>query len=146
MKELTDILHHEHCSLIVRDREGNVHRYFKKGVRDLEDILRHEPSLLRGALIADKVIGKAAAGMVCYGGVAGIYAEVLSKKALPLLEASNVFYLYDKLVDQIIIPKGSDRCPLEKIVEPASNAEEVVTMLFRHFEEKEKEAISKQAE
>lgn len=133
LSELIDILHAEGCSLVMADSQGSIRRYYKKGVRDLEDLLNKEPEQLRGATIADKVIGKAAAGMMAFGGVKEVYTDVLSTKAVPLLESNGIVYSYGKLVDHIIIPSGDNRCPLEKIVAPATNAVEVVTMLRRHF-------------
>ena len=38
----------------------------ERGVADLFRLLREEPQLLRGAFIADKVVGKGAAALVAY--------------------------------------------------------------------------------
>lgn len=132
MQWLIDILHREGCSLVVSNH-GVVKTFNKKGVRDLEDLLNHEPQFLHGATIADKVIGKAAAGMAAYGGVKEIYADVMSRKALPILDSNNIKYSYHKLVDNIIIPQGDNRCPLENIVAPAHTATQVVQLLNEHF-------------
>lgn len=138
MKQLIGILHKEQCSFVLRDSAGNVRLFFKKGVRDLEDLLNHEPETLKGAVIADKVIGKAAAGMMAYGGVKEVYADVLSEKAIPLLEAHGIEFSCAVRVGQILIPEGDSRCPLEKIVETAETAGEVVSMLRAHFAEMQK--------
>lgn len=133
LSKLIGILHKEGCSLVLEDVQGNIRLFYKKGVRDLEDLLNNEPDTLKGATIADKVIGKAAAGMMAYGGVREVYADVLSRKAISLLNDNHVMYSYDKLVDHIIIPKGDTRCPLEEIVSSAKTAEETVNMLQHHF-------------
>lgn len=133
MKEIIDILHRENCSLVVRDRYGQTTVYRRPGVRDLEDLLKNHPALLRGSVIADKVVGKAAAGMAVYGGVHALYAEVLSRRALPLLDASGVKYSYGMLVDAIVRREGDMRCPLEQIVDVCVTPEEVVQALFRHW-------------
>lgn len=135
LSELIDILHAEKCSLVMADSQGSIHRYYKKGVRDLEDLLNKEPELLCGATIADKVIGKAAAGMIAFGGAKEVYADVLSTKAVPLLKSNGIVYSYGKLVEHIFIPSGDNRCPLENIVAPATNAAEVVALLRHHFAE-----------
>lgn len=140
METLIETLHNSSCSLVLQDRQGNVRLFYKKGVRDLEDLLDKEPNTLKDAVIADKVIGKAAAGMMAYGGVKEVYAEVLSRKALPLLKANNIKYSYGELVDNIVIPKGDTRCPLEKIVASATTAAETVKLLRDHFEEMKKGA------
>lgn len=133
MRSLVGILHRERCSLVLRDAAGQVRTFSKPGVRDLEHLLDHEPEMLRGALIADKVIGKAAAGMAAYGGVRAVYADVLSRRAIPLLEANGIPYAYAALCERIIRPEGDTRCPLEQIVEPAFTAAEVVSLLRDHF-------------
>jgi len=135
MKELIDMLHREQCSLVVQDTQGHISTYHQAGVRDLEALFKQAPTILRGASIADKVIGKAAAGIVCVAEVRNLYAEVLSKKALPLLEAAGISYSYGTLVDQIVVPDGDMRCPLEQIVADATTAHEVVDRLWHHFEE-----------
>lgn len=135
MQQLIDILHKKGCSLVVRDKTGEVTTYDKKGVRDLIWILDNDTDRLQQAQIADKVIGKAAAGLIIQGGIAEVYADVMSSLALPLLDASGIIYSYGELVDRIVIPAGDNRCPLERIVADAQTAVEVETMLRQHFQE-----------
>lgn len=136
MQQLIEILRREKCSLVVKNH-GIVTTYSKPGVRDLEHLLDHEPEMLYGATIADKVIGKAAAAMVVVGGVKELYAEVMSKKAIPFLDEAGIAYSYGTLVDTII--EEGDRCQLEKITAPATTPEETVALLRAHFEEKKRE-------
>lgn len=136
MQQLIEILRREKCSLVVKNH-GIVTTYSKPGVRDLEYLLDHDPEMLHGATIADKVIGKAAAAMVVVGGVKELYAEVMSKRAIPFLEEAGIAYTYGTLVDTIKEEGG--RCQLEKITAPASTPEETVALLRTHFEEKKRE-------
>lgn len=136
MQQLIEILRREKCSLVVKNH-GIVTTYSKPGVRDLEHLLDHEPEVLQGAVIADKVIGKAAAAMAVVGGVKALYAEVMSKKAIPFLEEAGIAYTYGTLVDTI--KEEGDRCQLEKITAPATTPEETVALLRAHFEEKKRE-------
>ena len=136
MQQLIEILRREKCSLVVKNHDI-VTTYSKPGVRDLEYLLNHDPEMLHGATIADKVIGKAAAAMVVVGGVKELYAEVMSKKAIPFLEEAGIAYTYGTLVDTIKEEGG--RCQLEKITAPATTPEETVALLRTHFEEKKRE-------
>ena len=136
MQQLIEILRREKCSLVVKNHDI-VTTYSKPGVRDLEYLLDHDPEMLHGATIADKVIGKAAAAMVVVGGVKELYAEVMSKRAIPFLEEAGIAYSYGTLVDTI--KEEGDRCKLEKITAPASTPEETVALLRAHFEEKKRE-------
>lgn len=132
--DIIDLLHSTQCSLVVSNG-GRVATFYKKGVRDLEDLLNNDPEFLKGACIADKVTGKAAAGMAAVGGVKEIYADVMSRKAVPLLEENHINYSCGTMVDAIVVPAGDTRCPLEKIVEPANTAQQVVDLLKAHFTE-----------
>ncbi len=132
--DIIDLLHSTQCSLVVSNG-GRVATFYKKGVRDLEDLLNNDPEFLKGACIADKVTGKAAAGMAAVGGVKEIYADVMSRKAVPLLEENHINYSCGTMVDAIVVPAGDTRCPLEKIVESASTAQQVVDLLKAHFTE-----------
>jgi len=135
MQQLIDILHKKECSLVVRAQTGEVSTYSKKGVRDLIWLLDNAPERLQNAQLADKVIGKAAAGLIVRGGVTEVYADVMSRLALPLLDVSGIDYSYGELVERIVIPLGDNRCPLERIVAEAQTAAEVEAMLRQHFEE-----------
>ena len=134
LDRLVEILHSETCSLVA-ENHGVVRTFCKKGVRDLMYLLDNEPEFLDGASIADKVIGKAAAGIAVSGGVRRIHADVMSRRSLPILDSAGIEYSFDTLVDRIVIPEGDSRCPLEEIVGPAETAAEVVSMLRAHFEE-----------
>ena len=142
MQQLIDILHQQECSIVVQSKAGEVTTYYKKGVRDLVWLLDHNVECLRGAKIADKVIGKAAAGLLVQGGVVEAYADVMSRLALPLLDEAGIPYRYGTLVDCIVIPEGDNRCPLERIVAPARTADEVEALLREHFEEMKLRASS----
>lgn len=138
MQYIIEILRKEGCSLVVKNH-SIITTYSKPGVRDLEHLLDHEPDVLHGASIADKVIGKAAAAMVVVGGVKELYAEVMSKKAIPFLEEAGIAYSYGTLVDTIKEEGG--RCKLEKITAPATTPEETVALLRTHFKEKKRERV-----
>lgn len=140
MKKIVTILNSIGCSLVV-EKNGEITTYNKKGVRDLIWLLDNEPERLREAQIADKVVGKAAAGLMVQGGIREVYAEVMSQKALPLFEEAGIPYTYGTLVEHIIAPEDG-RCPLEKIIAHASTAKEVEIALRRHFEKmKQKQTL-----
>ena len=103
------------------------------GLRPLMNWLHQSPEIFEGSYVIDKVVGKASAGMMAFGGVVKVYAETLSRLAIPMLEAGGIEYSYGTLVDQIIIPEGDNRCPLEKIVFSAKTPGEVVSSLREHF-------------
>ena len=115
MKELTDILHDEELTLVVKSSDGMIHRFTQRGVKDLLALVTEQPEELRGALIADKAVGKAAAACMVVGGVSQVHADVMSEPALALLQAHGVTAGYGQLVDHIINRAGTDWCPMERL-------------------------------
>lgn len=134
MNELVEILQRTNCSLVVRDRGGRITTYCKPGVRDLEHLLDHEPAVLKGADVADKVTGKAAAAMVAVGGIKRLYAKVMSVTAIPFLEKAGITFSYGMLA-HTIKEDNNGRCQLEKITASAATPEEAVRLLRSHFAE-----------
>ena len=96
------------------------------------------PAFLRHSALADKVIGKAAAGIIAEAGVSEVYADVMSRLALPLLDLAGIRYTFGALVERIVIPEGDKRCHLERIVADAATSREVVEKLGKHFYEIQK--------
>lgn len=132
MRRLIDTLLSSGCSLVVENK-GEVRTYNKKGVRDLIWLLDHEPERLRGARVADKVVGKASAALLVQGGVSEVYAHVMSTLAFSMLDQAGMAYRYHTLVDRIVIPEGDNRCPLEQIAAPGNTPQDVEQLLREHF-------------
>lgn len=128
MTELTERLRRERCSCVVANRMS-VRTFRERGVRDLLRLLREEPEALRGASVADKVVGKGAAALMALGGVREVYALVMSRKALELLDREGVKVDYETLVDIIINRAGTDICPVEKLCAQCITAQECLPMI-----------------
>jgi hypothetical protein len=76
---------------------------------------------LKGASVADRVVGKAVALLCVYSGIHDVYAEVLSRKAKIMLEQNGIAFEYKEIVDTVLNPDKTDMCPLEKVAENISN-------------------------
>ena len=77
-KVLIERLDAEQCSCVIYNG-GETRLFWERGVQDLYRLLKTEPDFLRGAFIADKVIGKAAAALMALGGVDEVFARVISE-------------------------------------------------------------------
>ena len=74
-------------------------RTFKQpGIADLYGLLRQDAPFLQGAVIADKIVGKAAATLMILGNARRIYADVVSQPALDLLQDTNIRIDFGQLV------------------------------------------------
>ncbi len=106
-------LYETKASLIVLYENGECKKYYKNRINDIREILEEDKSALKNAIIADKVIGKVAASILVVAGATEIYADVISKYAVPVLEENNIKYEYNKLVDYIENNAKTGMCPME---------------------------------
>ncbi len=86
-----------------------------RGVKPLVQWLNEEIDV-NGCCAADKVIGKATAFLYVLLGVTSVYAHVISKPALHVLQQHGVHIRYSTLVENIINRKGDGICPFEATV------------------------------
>lgn len=137
MERLTDILKTEDCSLVIANN-GQTYRLWQRGVADLYKLLTDEPDVLRGARMADKVVGKGAAALAILGKVREIYALVISSQALELLSGTDITVHYDKCVDHIINRAGTGWCPVERLCHDVNTADECLVLIEKFIKENNK--------
>lgn len=116
MEDIKKILHEGKAghSLVIKTASGDVFSFDGRGISDLMRLLNTSPDTLKGARLADKVVGKAAAALMTLGGVVELYASLISDGALCLLKGTGLKVSYDKRTDHIVNRDGTDWCPMEK--------------------------------
>lgn len=129
INDLKDILFKENHTLVIYKNNASVITSNDRGVNSLIKLIEEDKSQLSGSLIADKVIGKAAALLMIYAGVKEIYAPIISKPALQTLLKHNVKVYYDKEVERIINRKGDGLCPMETLCLDIEKPEEAYLLL-----------------
>lgn len=112
-REAIVLLHAERCSCVIC-KDGRMRTFRERGVKDLYRLLKEEPEFLRGAFVADKVVGKAAASLMILGGISGLHADVASEPAMSLLKSCGVDAECTECVPHVINRSGTDWCPFEK--------------------------------
>lgn len=108
----------------VIEKDNEVRTYTQKGVQDLYDLVKAQEPFLKGAKIADKVIGKGAAALIVLGGFSEAFAHTISTSAKEMLQSHGVHVTFDTEVDHIINNAKTDWCPLEKRVKDCTTAED----------------------
>ncbi|MDE5855541.1 MAG: DUF1893 domain-containing protein [Anaeroplasmataceae bacterium] len=106
----------------------------KRGVTPLLEFIESNFNF-KGYSAADKIVGKAAAFLYAYMGVKEVYAEVLSKEAIPVLEKYNISFEYNILTDYIINRKGNGPCPMEEAVLNCSFKEDAIPAIYNRIKE-----------
>lgn len=86
----------------------------------------YENKALSGAVIVDKIVGKAAAAVFAAGGVKAVYALTLSRSAKALLAEQGIAAAYGELADVIKDRTGQGVCPIEQSVLNISQPAEAV--------------------
>ena len=106
-------LYKTNASLVVLFQNGECKEYYHRRVEDIVAILKEDKDALKGATIADKVIGKVACSLLTVAKVETIYADTISNFAIPVLEKNNVKYEYKQKVEFIQNNDKTGMCPME---------------------------------
>ena len=128
LKQLRHILHTTNCSCVIANGD-KIESFYQRGIKDLYELLHSNRSLLEGATIADKVIGKGAAALMIAGGVTIVYADVISETAMELFKQYSIKVEYDKKVANIINRRGDGICPVEERCAECNTIEECLVKI-----------------
>lgn len=128
MNELINLLHTGGYSCVIANKE-KTRTFTQRGVADLYDLLTLEPDFLKGASIADKVVGKGAAALMILGGVKEVYADVISSHALTLFSKSEVKVNFSQEVPFIRNRDQTGWCPVETLCKETDSPEEILLLI-----------------
>lgn len=137
MSDIIETLHREGCSCVIAQGQ-RLTLCHRRGVADLLHLLKTEPDILDGAMIADKVVGKGAAALMILGGVKAVYADVISRQAMSLFAASGTDVSYGLCVDNIINRAGTGVCPVESLCAGCSTAADCLPLIENFVRENSK--------
>ena len=120
MREATEkavfLLRHEGATLAVV-AGGKAVVSCERGVAPLLTLLEGEgPGRWRGLCAADKVVGAAAAHLYGLLGATEVWAPVMSRSAVEVLEAAGVSAVAEQVVGGIVNRAGTGPCPMESAV------------------------------
>ena len=88
-----------------------------------------------GLYAADKVVGRATAFLYVILKVRALYASVISREALSVLEANGIPVSYGDLVPSIINRRGDGICPFEEAVLGVSEPDEAYSLVLKKMAE-----------
>lgn len=118
-------LYTTNASLVVLYANDECKEYYQNRINDIKEILQKNECALQGAVIADKVIGKVASSILTVAGVKEIYADIMSKYAIPILEENHIKYEYKNLVDYIQNNNRTGMCPMENKYKDESDIKKI---------------------
>ena len=127
-KQMLEQLNAQGLSLLVRNH-GVTTRHENRGVQDLLTLIESQPERLKGAVVADKLIGKAAAALMIVGGVKEVHTNLICTPARELFEQAGVQIVASEEVPQILNRDHSGQCPIDSRLNDAATVEECVEIL-----------------
>lgn len=123
-------LYEKQASLVVMFQNGEIKEFYNPRVQDIVSILKQDKNALKGAVIADKVIGKVAASLLIVGGVKEIFANTISEYAIPVLEKNNIKYAYNNKAEYIINNAKTGMCPMENKFKDETDLNKIYTFFM----------------
>ena len=127
MKDLIiarEILETQELSLVVVKSGATIFTSKASGVLGLVNAIISCGSTMRGASVADRVIGRAAALLCVYSGVLEVYAALASEPGRHVLEKHKIPIEYHDIVPNILDRNRVGMCPFEKLTEKIESPEE----------------------
>lgn len=101
----------------------------RDGVGELLDVLSELGQVLRGASLADKIVGKAVAMIAIEAGISHIYTPLGSRAAEQALQAYGIPFSAERIVPLIRNKRDDGPCPMEKLTLPLTDPGEAVAAL-----------------
>lgn len=114
MENIIDLLYAGDYSCVIESKSG-IETFSRRGVVDLYDLYTGRPEFLQDSMIADKVVGKAAATLMILGKVKSVYSDVISTPALALLHDAGIPVNFRQEAPYIENRDKTGTCPLESI-------------------------------
>lgn len=125
-----DLLHREDLTCVILGREETL-KFRLRGIRPMADTLRDRPEVLKCAVIADRIIGKAAAMLAVAGGAKAVYGEVMSESGLQMLTVHGVEARYGTLTPAIRNRENTGLCPMEQTVLTLNDPQDALPALLQ---------------
>lgn len=128
METIIELLHTGKYSCVIMNGT-EIRTFTRRGVADLYDLYQENPAFIKGAAVADKVVGKGAAALMVLGGAKTVYADVISTPALALLREARIDVTFTQEVPAIENRDKSGWCPLESACRQAKSPEEIYPVI-----------------
>lgn len=121
------LLREGRASSIVIQNDKIVKTELGRGISPILSL--YEEGVLSEAVVADKIVGKAAAMIFTLAGIKECYGETMSRKAYDWLQKKGVKVSYGTLVDEIINRAGTGQCPMEETVKNITDEKLALVLL-----------------
>lgn len=130
MKQLVDAGE----SLVVAQGGVIVLRLTGRGIGPVSDALEKNASLLKRAVVWDKIVGRAAAVFYVKAGIRKVCAHVMSEEAQKLLSTAGIAASAETLVPRINNRERTGECPMEKAIRGMADVDKMIETIRKVLE------------
>jgi hypothetical protein len=121
--------HTENLSFALVKQGRTLARGTGDGIGELLTAVETLGNQVRGASLADKIVGKAVAMVAAYGGICAIYSPLASEAARRVLVEHRIELQADRLVPLILNRRNDGPCPMERLTLPLEQPQDAVRAL-----------------
>lgn len=143
LEDLKKILIEEELTCVLAREEGVILCSKEKGVMPLYSFIQTEGVSKKPLLMADKIVGKAAAYLALYVGVEYLYTHKISEGGLHILKEHGIKVFYDQVVPYIYNRMQIGQCPMESSLEGITKVEEAWQILDAFIKNRESQGAKK---
>lgn len=104
-------------SLVIIQNDKIVFKSKEAGIKALYKLIKKAPDKLKGALVFDKIVGRAAALLLVLGQVREVVAWRLSQPGKNVLVKYQIRFSAQQMVENILAEDGRGVCPFERLAE-----------------------------
>ena len=126
--QMLRMLNQQGLSLLVYNHDS-LTTHANRGIQDLLYLIGEQPERLKGAIAADKIIGKSAAAIMIVGGVKQVHTNLICTPARELFEANGVRVFATEEVPMIYNRDRSGMCPMDTQIQGVESVEDCVAIL-----------------
>lgn len=117
-------LYENNLTLVVVKNEKVIFQTDAHRISGFLQAIEQKAAELHGAVVADKVAGKALALLCVYSGIKQVYAEVLSRKAQMIFEENHIGFEWKEIVNNVLDINKVGICPFEQTAAEISDPKE----------------------
>ncbi len=120
------LLYKENLTITIVKNGKCFYKSKERGIKPLYEALLKYKDDMEGASSADKIVGKGAALLYIEGKVENLYAKIISKNSLEVLEKHNINIYKDEVVPYIKNRDKSGMCPIETMAVEDDNIDSLL--------------------
>lgn len=109
------VFHTDNCAFVIVKDARVIATGRREGIGELLDVIAEQGESLRGASLADKIVGKAVAMVAAYAGFTDVFTPLGSEAAQQVLRDHSIAFQAERVVPLIRNKRNDGPCPMERL-------------------------------